>query len=133
MTDAILTEKKIVTEKNIEELKKDLLHVGNCNDKEAGWQVMGAMEPYFTGDTSVESTSFKRKLRMAFPTSRELPRMYAYAIRHPVLLPLAWIHRACRYFTNWFLHRDESYNVTEKLTVAEHRLYMMKSLGLDEY
>ena len=32
----------------------------------------------------------------------------------------------------WMMHQDSFYNASEKLDVADHRLYMLQSLGLSE-
>lgn len=132
MTREILPDETIEIGQNINGFKRDLFNVGDIYDKDAGWQIMGAMEAYFTGDQEVAGSRAKRKLNMMFPSVEAMPKVYGYVHKMPVLLPIGWIHRGIKYMVKWMMHRDSFYNASEKLDVAEHRLYMLQSLGLSE-
>ena len=132
MDTRIMPEEQVTVGRNIQGFKKDLFTVGEIYDKDAGWQIMGAMEAYFTGSRKVSASRFRRKVDMMFPGVEAMPRVYGYVHRYPVLLPVGWIHRGGKYLVKWLTHRDSFYNAPEKLDVAEHRLYMLKSLGLSD-
>lgn len=111
----------------------DMIQVGMMfADKQAGWQLLGLMTPYFTGEAEIPKTKFKRKLVLLFPKSKNLPEEYAYAKRHPFLLPVAWIHKLLFYLIKWHKNKNDWYNAREKLTIAEHRLALLQNLGLVE-
>ncbi len=130
MTDEIYAYRKPVIGKDILSFIVDLISVGNINEREAGWQIMGAMEAYFTGNERVSDSRFRRKLQMIFPSVKALPKVYDYAKKYPVLLPVAWIHRDIKFIIKKICQKDNVYGVTEKIDVAENRLYLIKHLGL---
>ena len=115
---------------DLENLKNDLLNIGNIADKEAGWQIMGAMEAYFTGDAAVPDSKIKKKINMIFPPVNALPKVYDYAIKYPVLLPVAWVHRGFKFLIKRQFHKDDFYGVREKINVAERRMILIEELGL---
>ena len=110
----------------------DLISVGNISEREAGWQIMGAMEAYFTGEESVPDSKLRRKLNMLFPSAKALPKVYKYAKKYPILLPFAWIHRDIKFLIRKAKQKNEVYDVTEKIDVAENRMYLIKKLGLTD-
>lgn len=110
--------------------KMDLLNIGNINDKEAGWQIMGAMEAYFTGEAAAPKSKLERQISMVFPPINALPKCYGYAIKYPVLLPIAWAHRAIAFLIKRQFHKDDFYGVGEKIGVAERRMRLINELGL---
>ena len=69
---------------------------------------------------------------MVFPRAKDLPDEFAYAKKMKFLLPVAWVHKAVNYLIRWSKYRDIMYNTSEKLEVAEHRIALMKGLGLSE-
>ncbi len=115
----------------VDVLVTDLFHVGSAKDKEARWQIMGAMEAYFTGEEKVSKTKFGKKLRMAFPSAKALPKVYSYATKYPILLPVAWLHRGVKFLAKKTVHKDDFYGVSEKIDVGEHRLSLLDELGLN--
>ncbi len=130
MDKAIMSGHQILSDKRIKSLMDDLLKVGCATDKEARWQIMGAMEAYFTGEEKVSKTSLGKKLQMAFPSVKAMPKVYIYAKRHPILLPFAWIHRDIKFLFKKMAHKDDFYGVGEKMDVAEKRLSLLDELGL---
>ncbi len=124
---------KIVNIDEAEDLLLDLVHNGSCStEKNAGWQLLGIMTPYFTGIHTIPQSRFRRKLRVLFPSSKGLPPEYSYAEKYPVLLPIAWIHRFVLFLFKWGRNRNMYYGASQKLTIAEHRLALMRELELIE-
>ena len=99
-------------------------------DKTAGWQIMGMMTPYFTGQRRTGNSSFKRKLEVIFPKANDLPDEYAYAKKVKILLPIAWVHKMINYLIKYRKNKKTWYSASEKLDVAEHRLKLMKDMDL---
>ncbi len=130
MTNKVFYGHEYTLRDSTENLKIDLLNVGNTADKEAGWQIMGAMEAYFTGDAAVPDSKIKRQISMIFPPVDALPKVYDYAIKYPVLLPVAWIHRGCKFLIKRQFHKEEFYGVREKIDVAERRMNLIEEMGL---
>jgi hypothetical protein len=116
----------------VDVLVTDLFHVGSAKDKEARWQIMGAMEAYFTGEADAPKSKLSRQLSMMFPSVKAMPKTYEYARKYPILLPLAWIHRDIKYLIRKSTQKDEMYSVTEKIEVGEKRLRLIEELGLTE-
>lgn len=110
----------------------DMFQGGVLYPKEAAWQILGTMTPYFTGEKTVKKSKFGRKLDAIFLRPKDLTKDYAYAKKCPLLLPVAWAHRAGRYLHGWATHRKLLYNPNEKLGVTEYRLNMLVNLGLAE-
>ncbi|WP_022765652.1 nucleotidyltransferase domain-containing protein [Butyrivibrio sp. XPD2006] len=114
----------------VDVLMTDLFHVGSARDKEARWQIMGAMEAYFTGEEKVSKTKLGKKIRMAFPSAKAMPKVYSYARKYPILLPIAWIHRDFKFLLKKIVHRNDFYGVGEKIEVGERRLSLLEEFGL---
>ena len=116
-------------------LMTDLFNVGSAKDREARWQIMGAMEAYFTGEEKVSKTKFGKRLRMIFPSVNALPKVYTYARKYPILLPFAWIHRDIKFLIKKSIYKEEFFGVSEKIDVGEKRLSLLDELGLtnDDY
>lgn len=133
MSPAIMEEREIQFAEKGNDFVLDLIHVGTLfEDKDAGWQLLGIMTPYFNGEANAPKSNLRRKLRILFPKREHLPEEYAYAKKHAILLPAAWIHKLASYLVKWYKHKDNWYDAKEKLKVAEHRLALMGSLGLLE-
>lgn len=131
LKSAVLDGRADRTADETEFLLLDMAHVGyGFAEKNAGWQVLGIMTPYFAGMHSVPKTKLGRWLCILFPVSGNLPKEYAYATRHPVLLPIAWAHKNLAFLHKWRKNRKDWYTAREKLAVAERRLSLMLSLGL---
>ena len=131
MNDQIMKDHVIASSDLVNELELDLLKVGSAVDREARWQIMGAMEAYFTGETKVPHSKLKRRLSMMFPSADALPKVYTYARKYPVLLPAAWIHRGVKFAIQKQLHKEEFFGINEKINVGERRLNLMDELGLN--
>lgn len=131
MKDDILQGRKAEKNSGKMLLMQDLFQMGKTYaDKTAGWQIMGMMTPYFVGEKEGSHSAGKRKLQVIFPASKDLPEEYLYAKKHPVLLPIAWGHKAVRYLVRYQRNRKTWYSVSEKLDVAQKRIALMDSLGL---
>lgn len=133
MDTEILNGQKIEMGPEVVDFMQDLLQAGKIyGDKSAGWQILGMMTPYFTGNRGTSQSKWKRKLEVVFPRAKDLPDEFAYAKKMKFLLPVAWVHKAVNYLIRWSKYKDIMYNTSEKLEVAEHRIALMKGLGLLE-
>lgn len=132
MTDEIYVQRNPEIGENVLGFIIDLINLGNVNEREAGWQILGAMEAYFTGEEKVSGTRFRRKIQMIFPSVKAMPKVYGYVKKYPILLPVAWIHRYIKFINKKISQKDNVYGMTEKINVAEKRLYLIKHLGLAE-
>jgi hypothetical protein len=90
------------------------------------------MTPYFTGEKTASKSKWKRKLAVIFPRPKDLQDHHGYARRHPILLPVAWVHRIVKYIYLYVHDTKRTYSATEKLDKAEHRIDLMDKLGLLE-
>ncbi|WP_027206362.1 nucleotidyltransferase family protein [Butyrivibrio fibrisolvens] len=130
MTDRVYEKHAYTLDHSVDDLKMDLLRVGITKDKVASWQIMGAMEAYFTGEAKAAKAGFRRRLSMVFPSLDALPKTYLYARKYPILLPFAWIHRAIKYLIRRKDHKEEFFSVGEKIDVGDRRISLMDELGL---
>lgn len=131
MDDTILKYREVSYGDEVTAFFQDFLCAGDMyEDKTAGWQIMGMMTPYFTGQRGTSNSSFKRKLEVIFPKSSDLPDEYAYAKKVKILLPIAWVHKIINYLIKYRKNKKTWYSASEKLDVAEHRLKLMKDMDL---
>lgn len=127
MASEILEDRKIKLIRNMDEFFSDLMNVGPGYEKRtAAWHLVGIMEPYFLGDQAIPRSKFRRRLKMLFPPRETFP--IEYARKHPVLLPVAWMHR-CISLTVKLVKKREN-DINEKMFLSEIRLSLMKNLGL---
>jgi hypothetical protein len=116
---------------DLQKLMTDLIDVGTIyEDKNAGWQILGIMTPYFIGEQEIPKSRFVRRIKILFPPSRALPEEYAYARKYKLLLPIAWIHKSVYFLIKRHRNKKNWYDAREKLMVAEYRLSLMRDLGL---
>ena len=131
MDDTILAERQMAMGDEFYEFMLDLFNGGVMyEDKSDSWQILGMMTPYFTGEKKGAKGKIGRKLAVMFPRPRDLQDHYAYARKYPILLPIAWVHKAGQYLIKYSKRSDNWYSAGEKLNVAEHRIDLMDKLGL---
>lgn len=131
MDQTIMSKRGVVEKEGISEFLLDIINVGAIYDeKDAAWQILGIMTPYFTGEDKIPNTNLGIKMKVLFPSSKALPNNYAYAKKCKLLLPVAWVHKYINFLVKRHSHKDDWYEAGEKLAVAQHRLKLMKSLGL---
>lgn len=113
------------------EFMLDLFQYGT-NDDESNerWQILGMMTPYFTGEKKAAKNKFVRKLAVIFPRAKDLQDHYMYAKKCPVLLPIAWVHKALNFLIKSRSKDNNWYSAGEKLDVAERRIDLMNKMGL---
>lgn len=123
------------------ELLWDMITLGGMvNEDPASWQILGIITPYLIGDEAIPTSKFARQIKVLFPSRKALPDKFNYAKENGFLLPIAWVHKMVdfiarykRFYRENKGHIDgEWYNAGKKLSVAEYRLYLMKSFGLVE-
>lgn len=64
-----------------------------------------------------------------FPTVKALSQKYSYAKNYPIMLPIAWLHRAFSYF----LRKIKGHKVispTERAKLAKERVELLKSVKI---
>lgn len=133
MSTDILNGRKLEMGPEVVAFMEDLLQRGRIySDKDAGWQILGMMTPYFTGERGTSKLKWKRKLEVVCPRAKDLPDEFAYARKVKILLPIAWVHKAICYLIRYNKNKNTTYSTSEKLDVAEHRISLMKDLGLLE-
>lgn len=130
LDERVLCGKRAMMDGDTERLLIDILGRDGHWEKTAKWQIMGTMIPYFVGEKEMRKSRIGRKIDAIFLRPKDLTKEYAYARRVPILLPVAWIHRAVRYLLDYFANRKILYNASEKLDVTEYRLYLMNRMGL---
>ena len=67
-----------------------------------------------------------RKVQMLFPPASSLVKRYPYLIKHPWLLPIAWLQRVFGYLKRL----DKSNTPGEALRVGQERTALLKQYGL---
>jgi hypothetical protein len=108
----------------------DLINGGSIfNDKNSGWQLLELIEPYFVGEQNIPKSRFNRRIRVLISASCDLSNCNSFVQKHPFLRPIAWIGRSIYLITSYINHSYRR-DAKEKLSIAEHRLYLMRSLGL---
>jgi hypothetical protein len=131
MDQTIMADRNVADVEGLSEFLLDIINVGTIYDeKDAAWQILGIMTPYFTGEDRIPKTNFGIKMKVLFPSSKALPINYAYAKKCKLLLPVAWSHKFINFTIKRHNHKGDWYEAGEKLAVAQHRLNLMKSLGL---
>ena len=120
-------------EKVLEALLLDYIYLGDENELRGdSWQLTATMEPYFVGErTTIKKSKSGRVINYLFPKPSELNENYEYAKKFPILLPIAWIHRAVRkVLWELFERNEESYTGRQKVEIVEARLGLLGSVGL---
>jgi len=131
MSPEILEGREIRVIPDTEKFLRDMINVGSIFDKKTTeWQLLSIMSPYFSGGHDIPKSKFGRQIKILFPASKDLPNEYAYARKYKIFLPIAWIHKYCCFFIKWHKHKGDWYDAKEKFIITEHRLSLMKSLGL---
>lgn len=130
MDDLLIRDKQMEMGDEIVEFMLDMFDAGSADGEKDSWQILGMMTPYFVGEKKSSKNKFARKLAVAFPRPKDLPDHLSYAKKYPILLFIAWIHKAILYFIKYFQRGKSWYSVSEKLDVAERRVDLMDKMGL---
>lgn len=131
LNENVLEGRKILEIEKLEPLILDLIACGEVvKKKNASWQILGTMTPYFAGDAAVSDSKLIQRIRIIFPTISLLSKDYSYAKRYKILLPIAWFHRWIKFGIRRVKARKDWYSSSEKIRIAEHRLSLMKMLDL---
>ena len=99
---------------------------GEQND----YKVITLMSPYLEGRETHSGGSITRKLKLIFPSADALQDDFAYAKKHKILLPFAWVQKWCRFINNRIHGRSQS--AFSKIEEADDRVAMMKEMNLLE-
>ena len=117
----------------LEALIVDYIYKGDKDKKrKKDWQLLGTMRPYLVGqNTAIKKSKFERILHYIFIKPSELNKSYSYAKKMPILLPIAWIHRALkRIFLPIFYRKNITYTGMEKVDLVEDKLNLLASVGI---
>lgn len=71
-----------------------------------------------------------RVRRALFPSASSLKAPYLYARDHPVLLPIAWVHRLINYGISLLTGKAKHADTAASLQVADDRMRLLSALGL---
>lgn len=93
------------------------------------YSFVGYIEAYFLRDRTHDSSKGIVKI---FPARSELKKKYAYAKKHPVLLPIAWGHRLFNTIHYSVICHRKGYAVKQVVEKAQYRLDLLAELGLLE-
>lgn len=93
------------------------------------YSFVGYIEAYFLRDRTHDSSKGILKI---FPARSELKKKYAYAKKHPVLLPIAWGHRLFNTIHYSVICHRKGYAVKQVVEKAQYRLDLLAELGLLE-
>ena len=63
-----------------------------------------------------------------FPGVEYLQSAYPYAKKHPILLPVAWVHRLLRYL--WLQERREDFSTAKSVRIWQERIRLMQKYGI---
>lgn len=130
--DKTCMEGKPVLEENVlTQMLLDFINKGKImEEKNAGWQILGIMTPYLEGTEGYEESKWKRNIKIMFPKKSALSEDYSYAKKCAIFLPVAWVHRGIKFGIKRLTRRKDWYSMGEKLDIVNHRLGLMRELGL---
>lgn len=120
---------KEVNEKIVEALLEDIMDSGvfGAKNQERAFTKKAVMESYYIQQKS--KSKFGILLLNAFPPRKILDTKYSYAKAHPVLIPIAWIHRALRYI---FIRKQfiQSDGLNTRTAAAVKRINLINDLKI---
>ena len=110
---------------------QDIIYLGkrDLNDN-AEYSLLGILSPYVNGGKKPEQSKSRRILQALFPSAKDIDQKYAYCKSYPILLPVAWVHRAVRTIFFKVTKKDKVYGAKKKLEESEYRIQMMKNSKL---
>ena len=97
-----------------------------ANLERASTEYLLRAKAYYSGS----KTSFNLRLASYFPSVRALSFKYQYAKKHPVLLPIAWIHRACHYLSRKLGGKERIITSAERVKLAGERVELLRRVGI---
>lgn len=113
-----------------EQLITDIVEAGKVSDHAVeDWASTEMLAAYFMREAKT-SSGLKRKLEIFFPMPADLKDKFSYAKKHPILLPIAWIHRFFSAVQYSIVCKVKKQSAVDVLSNAEYRLILMKSVGL---
>ncbi|WP_022765654.1 nucleotidyltransferase family protein [Butyrivibrio sp. XPD2006] len=110
---------------------RDIIFLGkrDLSDR-AEYSLLGILSPYVNGGKITEDSKGKRALQALFPSAKNIDQKYSYCKKYPVLLPVAWGHRAIRTVFFKITKGGKVYGAKKKLQESEYRIQMMKNSKL---
>ena len=119
-----------VSEAMKEHLINDVLRDRTVDGNTDTYETINFLETYFMRNSAIKESKFNQKRKQILPFPSELHERYSYARKHPILLPVAWVHRVFYFATYAIKGKKKGKNGTEALKKSEYRLNLMKELGL---
>lgn len=131
MTEIVMEGRPIATQEEIQVLLSEVIQLEKSDQKDA-YQLLGIMTSYLTGTRKAADKKWKRKLQVLFPGVKGLSDDYNYAKICPLLLPIAWVHRAILFVFKYRKRKENWYNTQEKISIAEYRIALLEKLHLSK-
>lgn len=128
MDESVLAPNKRLLPEDEMAFLTDIVFLGkqDINDH-ASFSLLGILSPYVNGGKETASSKKGRALQALFPSVKNIDDKYAYCKKFPVLLPVAWVHRAIRTIYFRLTKGDKVYGAKDKLKSSEYRINMMKN------
>ncbi len=131
MSSDIMQGRRLEMGPELMELLSDLFHSGKIYGRNRdSWQILGMMTPYFSGEKRSKKSNFARKLSVIFLRPKDLQDNYGFAKKYPILLPIAWVKRIFDYLKKYCRNPEMTYNASQKLNLAEHRIDLLDKMDL---
>lgn len=119
--------KYICDEEKRDTLLEELMTYGR--EKGGAYDIIAIMSPYLEGRVGTKkSNRFIRILKLLFPMPDVLQDDFSYAKKYHTLLPIAWVHKWCRFL--WNRLNQRSISATQKMQMADKRLKLMQEFDL---
>lgn len=96
------------------------------------WETINFLGTYFMRISKTKVSTFQQRRKQVFPLPSELNSRYIYARKCPLLLPVAWIHKAF-YIISYNQHcKKNGIGTTASIAKAKYRLDLMRELEITE-
>lgn len=130
MNPEIFKEHRIQSTIEIEHLIEDIVDGGVFgNAKDERYHARNIIKPYLKNNKKVNVSKPKLIIGIIFPGLDIIKEQYAYANRHSVLIPFAWIQRNVYLLRKQFGKNKESYG-EKTMNQAKYRLKLLEELEI---
>lgn len=114
----------------VEALMSRFFEVGLLGSKRTATKIASGIVFHSYCEQHEKKPSRKKMWRVTlFPEVKDLSMRYNYARKHTWLLPVAWMHRACRYAL-YLLSRKRRQAVAEPMRQAQDKIAVLQELEL---
>ncbi|WP_026493694.1 nucleotidyltransferase domain-containing protein [Butyrivibrio sp. XPD2002] len=131
MTDKALAGRKQQLPEDELAFLNDIIFLGKRDVHDnADYSLLGILSPYVNGGKKSAESRKGRALQALFPSVQDIDKKYSYCKKYPILLPIAWVHRAFRTIFFKLTKGGKVYGAGRKLKESEYRIQMMKNAGI---